>query len=286
MSNIPVSPVSPWPIGEYRDGFPTHYVDDAGGYLARCPLCADARVQVGEAGPRDDLPTDDGVDRTQVIVEGISCNHRWAYIFTSFHGMVFCNTRRLPDFHRKPASPELTQLDRPVVYHEEGSVYSFVATAAGRDDADQFVMHVGVIRISETVQDASVPICSCGSRCWVAGPGVGPTDHARWSCAKCGGGRDGSGAAEPAQFAPIQRVARKSIPAAIRWFIIQQADFTCTYCKRRHYSSQVGPDDRPWHIDHAVPLARGGVDAPENLCLSCEACNLKKSVRMPHEFQP
>jgi hypothetical protein len=82
------------------------------------------------------------------------------------------------------------------------------------------------------------------------------------------------------------RHERKSVPYAIRWFLIQQANYTCTYCGRRNYSSRVGPDNRPWHLDHAIPLARGGEDAPENLVLSCEMCNLRKHDQMPDAFKP
>jgi 5-methylcytosine-specific restriction endonuclease McrA len=38
------------------------------------------------------------------------------------------------------------------------------------------------------------------------------------------------------------------------------------------------------HIDHIIPLARGGADATENLCVSCIPCNLHKSDKMPEEF--
>jgi len=41
-----------------------------------------------------------------------------------------------------------------------------------------------------------------------------------------------------------------------------------------------------WHVDHFIPLAKGGSNFPENLVLSCAFCNLSKSARLPWEFMP
>jgi len=40
------------------------------------------------------------------------------------------------------------------------------------------------------------------------------------------------------------------------------------------------------HLDHFVPLARGGSDGPDNLVLSCPSCNQRKGAKMPWEFMP
>lgn len=39
-----------------------------------------------------------------------------------------------------------------------------------------------------------------------------------------------------------------------------------------------------YHIDHRVPLAKGGGNHPNNLCLSCPSCNSSKKARLPHEW--
>ena len=39
-----------------------------------------------------------------------------------------------------------------------------------------------------------------------------------------------------------------------------------------------------WHLDHVVPLARGGAHRPENVVLACKTCNLRKGVRSVQEF--
>lgn len=39
-----------------------------------------------------------------------------------------------------------------------------------------------------------------------------------------------------------------------------------------------------YHIEHMMPLARGGSNGPENICLSCPRCNLRKGSRTAEEF--
>lgn len=52
---------------------------------------------------------------------------------------------------------------------------------------------------------------------------------------------------------------------------------TCFYCSTALTK---------FHVDHFVPLARGGSNAPENLRLSCPTCNYSKGARMPWEWMP
>lgn len=39
-----------------------------------------------------------------------------------------------------------------------------------------------------------------------------------------------------------------------------------------------------YHIDHVIPLSRGGSDHPDNKVLACPHCNHTKSAKLPHEF--
>lgn len=39
-----------------------------------------------------------------------------------------------------------------------------------------------------------------------------------------------------------------------------------------------------YHVDHIVPLSRGGSDSPENLVIACPHCNVSKRNRLPHEW--
>lgn len=50
----------------------------------------------------------------------------------------------------------------------------------------------------------------------------------------------------------------------------------CYYCK-----CKVG---KTYHVDHVVPLSRGGSNGPENIVIACPTCNQQKSAKMPHEW--
>lgn len=39
-----------------------------------------------------------------------------------------------------------------------------------------------------------------------------------------------------------------------------------------------------YHIDHRIPLAKGGSNAPDNLCLACPQCNHSKHAKLPSEW--
>jgi len=39
-----------------------------------------------------------------------------------------------------------------------------------------------------------------------------------------------------------------------------------------------------YHVDHIVPLVRGGGNGPENLVIACPHCNASKHDKLPHEW--
>lgn len=41
---------------------------------------------------------------------------------------------------------------------------------------------------------------------------------------------------------------------------------------------------KDYHVDHVFPIGKGGTDSPDNIVIACRACNLKKHVKLPHEF--
>lgn len=60
---------------------------------------------------------------------------------------------------------------------------------------------------------------------------------------------------------------------------------------KRQYSAQKGKcyycgkkvRDK-YHVEHVVPLSRGGSDGPDNIVIACPACNLAKHDKLPHEW--
>lgn len=60
---------------------------------------------------------------------------------------------------------------------------------------------------------------------------------------------------------------------------------------RRQYAAQKGmcyycqeKTDGKYHVEHVIPLSRGGSNGPENIVISCPKCNLEKGTKMPHEW--
>lgn len=49
----------------------------------------------------------------------------------------------------------------------------------------------------------------------------------------------------------------------------------CAYCQRTV---------NEYHVDHVMPLSRGGSNGPENLAIACPTCNLKKNNKTVSEF--
>lgn len=51
----------------------------------------------------------------------------------------------------------------------------------------------------------------------------------------------------------------------------------CYYC-----DCKVG---KSYHVDHVIPLTRGGSNGPENIVIACQFCNISKKDKMPHEWK-
>ena len=58
--------------------------------------------------------------------------------------------------------------------------------------------------------------------------------------------------------------------------IVEMYNGSCAYCGNDCKSN--------YHIDHKIPLSRGGKNIFENLALSCPKCNLTKHVKTDVEF--
>lgn len=55
----------------------------------------------------------------------------------------------------------------------------------------------------------------------------------------------------------------------------------CYYC-----GTPVGNRRGKWHLDHLVPVSRGGTNDPSNLAIACPECNQSKGAKTPWEFMP
>lgn len=64
------------------------------------------------------------------------------------------------------------------------------------------------------------------------------------------------------------------------------ADIQAQY-KRQHgrcywCGEKVG---KSYHVDHVIPLSRGGTNWPDNLVIACPTCNTSKGAKLPHEWE-
>lgn len=60
-------------------------------------------------------------------------------------------------------------------------------------------------------------------------------------------------------------------------FIYDNQNGLCYYCLRDVSNG--------YHVDHKMPLSRGGTDWPDNICLACSDCNDLKGSKTPEEFE-
>lgn len=54
----------------------------------------------------------------------------------------------------------------------------------------------------------------------------------------------------------------------------------CEYCGKEY----IAADNYP-HIDHIIPLARGGTDTRNNVRVLCRRCNMLKGVHLDGEWE-
>ena len=67
-------------------------------------------------------------------------------------------------------------------------------------------------------------------------------------------------------------MSREPIPAGLRFAVLRRDGFRCAYCGRGE------GEGVKLHIDHLVPVARGGLTELENLVTACATCNIGKSA--------
>ena len=67
---------------------------------------------------------------------------------------------------------------------------------------------------------------------------------------------------------------RATVPHVRRLMLAQKG--RCWWCQCKL--------DSKHHLDHRIPLAKGGTSEANNLVLACPPCNLKKSTKMPWQI--
>jgi hypothetical protein len=70
-------------------------------------------------------------------------------------------------------------------------------------------------------------------------------------------------------------VTGKPIPEHVQRLVRERDAYRCAYCKaeERYVYTTL-------HIEHIIPVAKGGTDAEDNLCLSCPWCNQSKGSKI------
>lgn len=84
----------------------------------------------------------------------------------------------------------------------------------------------------------------------------------------------------------VQRVARKSRKARIRGAegSFNTADIAAQLKRQKGKCYWCGVKVDKYHIDHVIPVSRGGSNDPSNIVISCQPCNQSKSDKLPHEW--
>jgi hypothetical protein len=65
---------------------------------------------------------------------------------------------------------------------------------------------------------------------------------------------------------------RDPLPPKLRFKVLMRDGFRCRYCGKG------GEDGAVLHVDHIIPVSKGGGTVEENLVAACEECNLGKGT--------
>jgi 5-methylcytosine-specific restriction endonuclease McrA len=67
------------------------------------------------------------------------------------------------------------------------------------------------------------------------------------------------------------------IPGAVVKFLLEMQKSRCTVCRKKINGNK-------YHLDHIIPVSKGGTADIGNLQILCPPCNLRKSAKDPIEF--
>lgn len=71
-------------------------------------------------------------------------------------------------------------------------------------------------------------------------------------------------------------MARRPLSSRLRFSILNRDNFTCQYCGS-------SAPDVVLHVDHKLPVSRGGGNDEGNLITACSSCNLGKGTQEAEE---
>jgi hypothetical protein len=101
----------------------------------------------------------------------------------------------------------------------------------------------------------------------------------RWFCLDCEGQYSLSDT-NPVNVGATKRTAanneRAKMTNSLRFEVLNRCDFTCGLCGR----SPLRGDDVKLHVDHKIPVSKGGKTEQDNLWVLCQDCNLGKSDKV------
>jgi 5-methylcytosine-specific restriction endonuclease McrA len=72
----------------------------------------------------------------------------------------------------------------------------------------------------------------------------------------------------------IMQQKRKSLPARLRYQILDRDNYTCQACGAKPENGAL------LEIDHIYPVSKGGLDIPANLRTLCKTCNRGKGDKI------
>ncbi len=65
-------------------------------------------------------------------------------------------------------------------------------------------------------------------------------------------------------------ILRRAVSRSTKYAVLEAHGHRCHYCKQ----------DNASHVDHIIPIARGGSNEPENLIAACPRCNMAKRANI------
>lgn len=69
-------------------------------------------------------------------------------------------------------------------------------------------------------------------------------------------------------------MSRTAIPKRVRYAVLERDGYRCRYCGAEAADAKL-------HVDHRMPVARGGTNDFANLVTACADCNLGKHAFLP-----